>query len=277
MMTITKLRRLKRHGDVYSYLAMVMAELAKSQKKSKAEWRRSDEAFRKRMEESDATFRKNIEKTEAEWRKSDAAFKISMEVLRKEQKEADEAFRKSMEDFKKKSEESDAAFQKRMEDINKKGEEADAKLKKDWDKKMGEVYNRLGDIAEYTFVPEAILEKFKDMGYEFDNYYRRQRIFDRDGKVRAEYDIVLCDGDTVVIVEIKIVFRQEQVDKFMRKLSEAANEKYKGKKIIGAVAGIEIASEVKNYALARGIYVIEQAGEDIKIDTLDGKFKPRIW
>jgi hypothetical protein len=241
MMTITKLRRLKRRGGAYAYLAMVMAELAKSQKKSKAEWRKSDEAFRKRMEESNA------------------------------------AFQKSMEDFKKKSEESDAAFQKRMEDINKKGEEADANLKKDWDKKMGEVYNRLGDIAEYTFVPEAILEKFKDMCYEFDNYYRRQRIFDKDGKVKAEYDIVLCDGDTVVIIEIKIVFRQEQVDKFMRKLSEAANEKYKGKKIIGAVAGIEIASEVKNYALARGLYVIEQAGEDIKIDTLDGKFKPKIW
>ncbi|GHV84231.1 hypothetical protein AGMMS50212_15710 [Spirochaetia bacterium] len=49
------------------------------------------------------------------------------------------------------------------------------------------------------------------------------------------------------------------------------------KKIIGAIADSVITESVKNYALNQGIYVIEQTGETIKIETQNNKFKPKKW
>jgi hypothetical protein len=260
MMTIARLRKRKKYGGGnHAYLEKVMADLAKTVKETSAELKRSEVSFKIQMKRSDADFKIRMEK-------SDADFKKSMEEFEKKQEQSNEEFKKRQEESKKRAKESREKFDREL-----------AENKKDWNKRMGEIHNRLGDIAEFTFVPEAILEKFKEMGYEFDNYYRRHRIFDKDGYARAEYDIVLCNGDTVVLIEIKIVFRQEHIDRFIQQMSVATDEKYKGKKIIGAIAGLEITNEVKNYALARGLYVIEQAGEDIKIDTLGGKFKPKIW
>jgi hypothetical protein len=230
-----------------------MNSLARSIKESgkelKESMEKSNEEFRKRMEESDEAFRIRTEK--------------SNEEFRKRTEEANEAFRKEIRES---LDESDRRFNERM-----------LKSEKEWNKKMGEIYNRLGDIAEYTFVPEAILEKFQDLNYEFDNYCRRERVIGKDGCARAEYDVVLRNGDTVALVEIKSTFKHEYIDRFIQQISVATNEKYKGKKIIGAIAALELPKEVKNYALKQGLYVIEQAGRDIKIDTQDGKFQPKIW
>jgi hypothetical protein len=49
------------------------------------------------------------------------------------------------------------------------------------------------------------------------------------------------------------------------------------KKIIGAVAGAVIPGNVKAYALKHGLYVIEQTGDTIRIETQDNKFKPKQW
>ncbi|MDR3356897.1 MAG: hypothetical protein LBO04_06885 [Spirochaetaceae bacterium] len=178
--------------------------------------------------------------------------------------------KKSGEVFTKEMRESHESFRKEMRD-------ARAESDKQWNNKMGEIYNRLGGLADYTFVPEALLEKFKELDYAFDNYCRRERVIGADGCARAEYDVVLRNGDTVALVEIKPAFKYEYIDRFIQQTSVATNEKYKGKKIIAAIAALELPKEVKNYALDKGLYVIEQAGEDIKIDTQDGKFKPRIW
>jgi predicted outer membrane protein len=242
----------------------------------------SSEGFRKEMKESHEAFTKEMrdshEAFTKEMRDSHEAFTKEMrdshESFSKRMEASSEAFAKEMRDsheaFSKKMEASSEAFAKEMRDARSESE-------KQWNKKMGEIYNRLGDLAEYTFVPEAILEKFKELGYEFDNYCRRERVIGEDGCARAEYDVVLRNGDTVALVEIKSFFRYEYIDRFIRQISVATNEKYRGKRIIAAIAALELPKEVKNYALDKGLYVIEQAGQDIKIDTQDGKFKPRIW
>jgi hypothetical protein len=286
-MMVGMLKKRKKSSNVsFAYVDKVMNGLARSIKESSKELKtsmeESNEAFRKRMEKSNEEFKKRTEE-------SNEAFRIRTE-------EANEAFRKRMEksneESRKRTEETDEAFRRRTEEANetfrkeiresldesdKRFNERMLKSEKEWNKKMGEIYNRLGDIAEYTFVPEAILEKFQDLNYEFDNYCRRERVIGKDGCARAEYDVVLRNGDTVALIEIKSTFKYEYIDRFIQQISVATNEKYKGKKIIGAIAALELPKEVKNYALSKGLYVIEQAGRDIKIDTLDGKFRPKIW
>jgi hypothetical protein len=43
---------------------------------------------------------------------------------------------------------------------------------------------------------------------------------------------------------------------------------------LGAVAGAIVSDNVKAYALKKGLYVIEQTGETIKIETLGNTFTP---
>jgi hypothetical protein len=282
MITLKLRGRKKYNGGSFAYIDRVMEGLARSIEKTNEEFakkeRESNEAFRREM----------IASTEGFARKE----RESNEAFKKSQEEANEAFRKEMiastegfarkelesnEVFKKSQEEANEAFRRGMKESLAASDREFERYKKDWNKKMGDIYNRLGDLAEYTFVPEAILEKFKELDYEFDNYFRRQRIIDKDGYARAEYDVVLCNGDVVALVEIKSTFKHEYVDQFIKQIGVAVNEKYTGKQIIGAIAALEMSKEVKAYALNKGLYVIEQTGEDIRIDTQDGKFKPTTW
>jgi hypothetical protein len=45
---------------------------------------------------------------------------------------------------------------------------------------------------------------------------------------------------------------------------------------MGAVAGAIIPGGVKSFAAGQGFYVLEQAGDTVKIDVPEG-FKPREW
>jgi hypothetical protein len=264
-------------GMEKAYAAFVKSERESNEAFKKSE-RESNKAFKKSELESNEAFKKSELESNEAFKKSE---RESNEAFKKSEQEANEAFRKKMEEiteaFKKSELEANEAFRKEIHASLAASDKRLEEDKKDWNKKMGEIYNRLGVLAEWTFVPEAVLEKFQKQNYNFDNYCRRECIFGKDGRVRAEYDIVLRNGDTVAIVEIKLVFKNEYIDHFIDQLSVATDEKYKGKKIIAAIAALEIPKEVKKYAMSKGLYVIEQTGEEIRIETLDGKFQPRIW
>jgi hypothetical protein len=48
-----------------------------------------------------------------------------------------------------------------------------------------------------------------------------------------------------------------------------------GKKLYGAVAGIKISKTSKNYAKGKGLFVLEPAGDTVKIEAPDGD--PAVW
>jgi hypothetical protein len=62
----------------------------------------------------------------------------------------------------------------------------------------------------------------------------------------------------------------------MEKLRQYADRHGDGRKLMGAVAGAIIPEGVKPFALRSGFYVLEQAGDTVKIDIPEG-FVPREW
>jgi hypothetical protein len=62
----------------------------------------------------------------------------------------------------------------------------------------------------------------------------------------------------------------------MERLRRYADDHGDQRKLMGAVAGAVISEGVKPYALKNGFYVIEQAGDTVKIDVPED-FKPRKW
>jgi hypothetical protein len=75
-------------------------------------------------------------------------------------------------------------------------------------------------------------------------------------------DILLQDGDTVILVEIETKLTKAHIDKHVQRIQKVrATKRFEGKALIGAVAGAVVSGETKTYALQQGIYVLEQTGE----------------
>jgi hypothetical protein len=153
-----------------------------------------------------------------------------------------------------------------------------AESRKEWNEKMGDLGNRLGDVVEYTFVPDAVMRKFAELGYEIETAARDYTITGADRHSIAEVDILLQDGDTVILVEIKTKLTKAHIDEHVQRMQKVrATKRFEGKALIGAAAGAVVSGETKAYALQQGMYVLEQTGEAIQIMPRDRSFVPRKW
>ncbi|MCL2233237.1 MAG: hypothetical protein FWB99_09190, partial [Treponema sp.] len=115
--------------------------------------------------------------------------------------------------------------------------------------------------------------------FTFTKFGPNVRIAEVSGKRIAELDILLENGDTAIVVEVKTKPSQDDVDdhvkrmEVLRRYSDARNDK---RVFQGAVAGAIMTKEVRDYIIKNGFYVIEQSGDTVMINTPEG-FKPRQW
>jgi hypothetical protein len=156
-------------------------------------------------------------------------------------------------------------------------EETDRRFK-ETDRKISRLGGRLGELVEHLVAPN-ILEKFNKLGYVFGKAGLDVSFVDARGAFLAEVDILLENGDIALAVEVKSKLMIDDVRDHiarMEKLRRYAGEHRDSRKLLGAVAGAIIPQESKSFALKNGFYVIEQAGDTVKIDVPEG-FKPREW
>jgi len=148
---------------------------------------------------------------------------------------------------------------------------------KDINKRFGEYSNRLGEIAEYMVAPK-LREKFREYGLDFPKATRNMDISDHTNNIFLEIDVMLEDGDKVMLVEIKtklisdhIAAHIERLEK-MRIYSDIRGDK---RSFLGAVAGVVIPDNIRKLALDNGLFVIEPSGETFNITPPLGK--PKEW
>jgi hypothetical protein len=186
--------------------------------------------------------------------------------------------KKAREETTKEWNENIAKERKAREEAAKEWNEKIAESRKEWDKKRGDLSNRLGDVVEYTFVPDAVMRKFAELGYEIETAARDYTITGSDRNSIAEVDILLQDGNTVILVEIKTKLTKAHIDEHVQRMQKVRETKrFEGKALIGAAAGAVVSGETKAYALQQGMYVLEQTGEAIQIMPRDRSFVPRKW
>ena len=166
--------------------------------------------------------------------------------------------------------ETDQKFQETREEIR--------ELSRATDKKIGDLGNRFGELAEHLVAPN-IKEKFNALHFVFERVSQNHEIFDADGHCIAEIDILLENGDTVMVVEVKSKPLQKDVDEHVKRmeiLRSRANIRDDKRKFQGAIAGAIMKEEVRAYAHKTGFYVIEQTGDTVAIPVPKG-FNPRVW
>jgi hypothetical protein len=166
---------------------------------------------------------------------------------------------------------------RRFKETDRQFKETDKKIK-ETDRKIGELGNRFGELAEHLVTP-SIKEKFNELNFTFEQVSQNIEISDASKRCIAEIDILLENGDIVIAVEVKAKPLQKDVDdhvKRMEILRGRADKKNDKRKYQGAIAGAIMKDEVRDYAHKTGFYVIEQAGDTVKINIPKG-FIPREW
>jgi len=148
-------------------------------------------------------------------------------------------------------------------------------------KEHGSLGNRFGEVIEHLITP-GVMPRFNALGYHFTKASTRVKIVDPiTNKTITEMDIVLENGDAIIVVEIKVDPSLSDVKKHIRRLQIFREDRDKsspndGKKIFGAIAAAVFPKEVQEAALQAGFYVIVQGGDTITIDVPEG-FEPTAF
>ncbi|MDR0472429.1 MAG: hypothetical protein LBH43_01990, partial [Treponema sp.] len=169
---------------------------------------------------------------------------------------------------------------RRMEEtdrqIKESQQETDRQMK-DYNRRFGEFTRRFGEVVEYMIAPN-LCEKFRELGYNFPQSHSGTRVEDYKNNIHFEIDVKLENGDKAMLVEVKTKLTTEYVNDHierlekMRKYADLHGDK---RSFLGAVAGVVISSNVKDYALRQGFFVVEPSGETFTITPPDNK--PKEW
>ncbi|CCI39066.1 hypothetical protein [Microcystis aeruginosa] len=114
-------------------------------------------------------------------------------------------------------------------------------------------------------VEPAVVGLFQEWG--IDVTQTMSRLKSKRPGAAMEIDIVAVNGSELVAVECKSRLSRDDVDDFVSRLQrfKVAFPQFREFRVYGAVAGIEIDQGIDVYAYRRGLFVIKQSGETVKI------------
>jgi Holliday junction resolvase-like predicted endonuclease len=93
-----------------------------------------------------------------------------------------------------------------------------------------------------------------------------------------EFDIIVHNGDSIVIVEVKTTLRVKHVKEFVKKLKKASTwmDEYKNYKVYGAVAFLKAEENSDAFAESESLFVIRATGNSSSIMN-QADFTPKIF
>ena len=160
-------------------------------------------------------------------------------------KENAELMRKSREDYDSRMEKYDKKFDKMMETLGSWG-------------------NNHGKFAEEYFFNSFEEGKQNFFGEHFDDIKKNLKGAETDD----EYDILLVNGKSVGIIEVKFKAHTDHIPKIIRKAETLRINfpKYKNHKIYLGLATLVFEKEVEKECEDKGIAIIKQVGDTIVIN-----------
>jgi len=175
-----------------------------------------------------------------------------------------EAIRKAGENIDKLSNEN-REFRKSLEAANKRSEK---------------FANKFGIFWELMIVPN-IREKFNELGFHFESVGRNLE-FDKpntNGRTLAEVDILLENGDSAIVVEVKDNFKKKYLAEHLVRMKKLKTlPRFANKKLYGAIAAGFVREESKQQAFEHGFYVLNRPDSmNVHIEQFPKGCKPRAW
>lgn len=138
---------------------------------------------------------------------------------------------------------------------------------------VGGMSNNIGDVAEDFFYRGLELRK-RLGGVKFDDINHKVKDLKKN-----EYDIVLTNGKSVAVIEVKHKLHPNDVQKFVVKTIPAFTKAFNpfGQyEVLAGVAGLCVPDDSLKLAMDNGLFVLSQSGRDMKF--LNSKtFSPKVF
>ena len=171
------------------------------------------------------------------------------------------------------SKETERQFQQLREAMDKRSKEIDLTIKK-VDRQIDKVAKQMGGINENIgyhaeqFFQNAFEDNKVFGGIEYDDIILNMGYKSKTEKV--EFDIVLENGNSVALIEIKNRIHPD----FVKKMAEERIDKfrkyfpmYKGYDIYLGIAGFSFSEAVLEEAQKYGVGIIRQVGEGVEVEA----------
>ena len=170
--------------------------------------------------------------------------------------------------LKKEREERDRLFDERMKRLDEKMAKTDeqiAKTSRQIDKtneQIGGISESNGEFCEEYFV-NAYIENPVFMGEKFDWVLENVKPDPDLAVMNDQYDLILRNGKTLVLIEMKYNAKVDDVGRMFRKLEtyRANYPMFKDYKTYLCLASFSFSDKVKARAAKKGIVLIQQKGE----------------
>jgi hypothetical protein len=137
---------------------------------------------------------------------------------------------------------------------------------KETQRNIGGLNNTMGSLIEHIMTP-GLPRKFNQFGFTFDRI-TTVKWADGKGNIYTEIDGLLENGNQAMVIEVKTTLRREDIDDHLSRMERVrtyADDHGDKRKFLGAMAAMITNKDTKEYALSKGFFVIEPAGEDVKI------------
>ena len=160
------------------------------------------------------------------------------------------------------------------EDMHKSNERL---LKSLADKRNGNFNSKWGNVVE-GLVESDLLQLLRKMNIVAHRCTLRPCVEDDNKKVLAECDASAVNGSQAVGVEVKTTLEKQDVDKFVTMLDTYAEDLFgSDKEIYGAMAFMMAEKDVQEYAIEKGLILIQAPKTDVEMSSLitPTNFKPR--
>ena len=152
---------------------------------------------------------------------------------------------------------------KMFQETDKKFKETDRKIDK-LARLYGGVSENSRDVAEEFFRRD--LESRKSFfGISYDQVAHLEK---KTRQLQGEYDIVLYNGEYMIVIEVKYKLHPDDVEDFLNRKLPAFKPlfpEYADKKLIGAVAAMSVPTDSYELAEKNGLLVLTQSGENISV------------
>jgi hypothetical protein len=142
-----------------------------------------------------------------------------------------------------------------------------SRVLKEIGRRMGAMASNQGDVAEEFFF-NTLLDKPEIGGIRFDRVVKNMGA-GKPGSKQAEFDVVLHNGSSMAIVEVKYKVHPndlEQVRQHMQAYRELFPE-YKDYKLYGGIAGFSVPQDVVDQALEQGMFVLKRKGDLVEAEA----------
>jgi hypothetical protein len=258
------MKQTKNQAPTYESVWALMQENAQQMKESKAEWDLI-------MKESNAKFEREKEESRAQMAESRAKFDREMAESRTQMAESSAKFDHEMAESRTQMAESSAKFDHEMAKSRTDWEKAMAESNAKWEKRMEKLDEQIGGISKSNgdFAEEFFFNSFENgqqtfFGEEFDELKKNMK----GAETNDEFDIVLVNGKSLGIVEVKYKGRLDNLPQVIKKAQTFRLNfpKYKNHQIYLALAAMVFNQRVEDECRRQGVAIIKQQGDSVVIN-----------